>query len=187
LLLKASAQTVFGSSDSSSLLLTAGLGARVEDSGVQNLSLDTSVKYTRRQSKKRLLFLGISASYGHNLDLDQLFEMGGDSGLRGYPLRYQTGDKRAVLTVEHRYFTDWHPFRLFRVGGAVFFDAGRVWGEQPGSSSQSGLLRDVGFGLRIASDRSGVGRMTHIDVAFPLDGGQGIDDVQFLVSTKKSF
>jgi len=187
LVVNASAQTGFGHSDSSSLLFTTGFGARVEDSGVQNLSLDANAKYTRRQSKKRLLYLGLSASYGYNLDLDQLFEMGGDSGLRGYPLRYQTGDKRAVFTIEQRYFTDWYPFRLFRVGGAVFFDAGRVWGDQPGSSAQAGLLRDVGFGLRIASDRSGFGRVTHIDVAFPLDGGQEIDDVQFLISTKKSF
>jgi len=29
--------------------------------------------------------------------------------------------------------------------------------------------------------------MTHIDVAFPLDGGQKIADVQFLIATRKSF
>ena len=49
------------------------------------------------------------------------------------------------------------------------------------------LLRDVGFGLRIGNDRSGFGRMIHIDVAMPLDGDSQIDGVQFLVSTKKSF
>ena len=187
LIVDASAQTGFGSSDKNSLLLAAGLGARVEDRGVQNLSLNASAKYFRRQSKKRLLYVGFTGSYGRNLDLDQLFEMGGDSGLRGYPLRYQTGDKRAVLTVEQRYFTDWYPLHLFRVGGAVFFDVGQVWGGQPGSSSQAGLLRDIGFGLRISGDRSGLGRMVHLDVAVPLDGDQQIDDFQFLISTKKSF
>jgi hypothetical protein len=187
LIVDASAQSGFGSSEKNSLLLATGLGARLEESGVQNLSLHASAKYFRRQSKKRLLYVGFNGSYGHNLDLDQLFEMGGDSGLRGYPLRYQTGDKRAVLTIEQRYFTDWYPLHLFRVGGAVFFDVGRVWGDQPGSSSQAGLLRDVGFGLRISGDRSGVGRMVHIDVAIPLDGDQQIDDFQFLISTKKSF
>jgi len=187
LIIDASAQTGFGSSEKNSLLLAAALGARVEDSGVQNLSLDASAKYFRRQSKKRLLYIGFNGSYGRNLDLDQFFEMGGDSGLRGYPLRYQSGDKRAILTVEQRYFTDWYPMHLFRVGGAVFFDVGQVWGDQPGSSSQAGLLRDVGFGLRISGDRSGLGRMVHIDVAIPLDGDQEIDDFQFLISTKKSF
>ncbi len=187
LIVGASAGTGFGTSKQSLLLLTSNLSARVERDGVQNLALSGGAKFFKRQSEKRLFYVGVSGSFGHNLDLDQLFMMGGDNGLRGYPLRYQTGDKRALLTVEQRYFTDWYPFRLFRIGGAVFFDAGKVWGDTAASTTQAGLLRDVGFGLRIASNRSGVGRMIHIDVAFPLDGEDGIDTVQFLVSTKKGF
>ena len=187
LILDASAQTGFGSSESSSLLLAASLGGRVEDAGVRNLLLDTSARYFKRQSEKRLLYIGLNASYGQSLDMDQYLQLGGDNGLRGYPLRYQTGDKRALLTVEQRYFTDWYPWRLFRVGGAVFFDVGRVWGDSPVDRSNSELLRDIGFGLRIGNDRSGLGRMTHIDIAMPLDGDSQIEDLQFLVSTKKSF
>ena len=187
LLVAASAQTGFGTSKRSSLMLATDVSARVEAGGVQNFALHGSAKYFKRQSEKRLFHIALSASLGHNLDLDQMFTMGGESGLRGYPLRYQTGEKRAILTVEQRYFTDWYPFRLFHVGSAVFFDVGRVWGEAPSASTQSGLLRDVGFGLRIGNSRSGFGRMTHIDVAIPLDGDSQIDDIQFLVSTKKSF
>ncbi len=187
LIFNTSAQTGFGNSKGSSLLLAADLGARFEGSGVENLLLDTSARYFKRQSDKRLLYVSLNASYGQSLDLDQHLQLGGDSGLRGYPLRYQSGDKRALLTVEQRYFTDWYPWRLFRVGGAVFFDVGRVWGDSPVQRSNSELLRDVGFGLRIGNDRSGLGRMTHIDIAMPLDGDAQIEDLQFLVSTKKSF
>jgi len=183
----ATAETGFGTSRRSSLLLASDISARVEGGGVQNLALNGSAQYFKRQSEKRLLYVGLSGSFGQNLDLDQLFMMGGDNGLRGYPLRYQTGDKRAQLTVEQRYFTDWYPFRLFRVGGAVFFDVGKVWGDTALATTQQGLLRDVGFGLRIGNNRSGLGRMTHIDVAFPLDGDDRIKNVQFLVSTRKSF
>jgi Omp85 superfamily domain len=187
LLLDTSFQKGFGSSERHSLLLAAGLNARVEDTGVENLLLDTSARYFKRQSEKRLLYIALNASYGQSLDLDQHLQIGGDSGLRGYPLRYQGGDKRALLTVEQRYFTDWYPWRLFKVGGALFFDIGRVWGDSPVQGTNAELLRDVGFGLRIGNDRSGFGRMIHIDVAMPLDGDSQIDDVQFLVSTKKSF
>ena len=31
------------------------------------------------------------------------------------------------------------------------------------------------------------GKMIHIDVAFPLDGDPSIDDVQFLLESKRSF
>jgi outer membrane translocation and assembly module TamA len=107
--------------------------------------------------------------------------------LRGYPLRYQGGDARALFTVEQRYFTDWYPFRLFRVGGAVFFDAGRTWGPAPLAAPNLGLLKDAGFGLRFGNARSGLGNVIHVDVAFPFDGDNSIKRVQFLVQTKQSF
>jgi hypothetical protein len=186
-LLNIGAQTGFGSSEDSSLILASKLAGRLEQGGAQNVTLDASASYYKRQSDRRLLYMGLSGTYGNNADLDQLLVLGGETGLRGYPLRFQTGDSRAVFTIEQRYFTDWYPFRLFHVGGAVFFDVGRTWGDSPVGAADSQLLRDVGFGLRIGSGRSGLGRMIHVDVAVPLDDTDGIDGVQFLVSTRKGF
>ena len=73
------------------------------------------------------------------------------------------------------------------MGAAVFFDAGRTWGNRYGNAGGDGVLRNVGFGLRLGNTRSGQGRMLHIDLAFPLDGDDGIDDVQFLIQSRKSF
>jgi len=186
-ILNAAAQTGFGSSEKRSLILASNVTTRVEDDGPQDLLLDVSAKYYSRHAEGRLFYASLSGSYGHNLDIDNPMMLGGDNGLRGYPLRYQTGDKRALLTLEQRFFTDWYPLRLFRVGGAIFFDAGRTWGRSPVSNRDNELLKDVGFGLRIGNTRSGQGRMTHIDLSFPLDGDQGIKDVQLLVETRKSF
>jgi hypothetical protein len=186
-IVSAQAKTGFGSSLSSSLLLASGLTTRWEFDGLQNLALDASAKYYKRQSEKRLFYASLSGTYGHNLDADNQLYLGGDNGLRGYPLRYQGGDKRALLTVEQRIFTDWYPFRLFRVGAAVFFDAGRTWGINPVGSSNLGLLKDVGFGLRIGNTRSGLYDMIHVDLAFPLDGDDSIDNVQLVIETKKGF
>jgi hemolysin activation/secretion protein len=114
--------------------------------------------------------------------------LGGDNGLRGYPLRYLSGDKSALLTIEQRFFSDWYPFRLFRVGGAIFFDAGRTWGQSPGGSENPGLQTDVGFGLRLGNARSGLARMIHVDLAFPLGSDDdSIDNVQLLIEAKSSF
>ena len=186
-LLNVRAQTGFGNSDSSSLLLATQLGGRVEQDGARNVSLNVSAKYYKHQSERRRLYMNLSGTYGRNLDLDQYLVLGGDTGLRGYPLRFQTGDKRALFTIEQRYFTDWYPFRLFHVGGALFFDVGRTWGGSPVGTSGKQLLKDVGLGLRIGSSRSGLGRMIHVDLAVPLDDKDGIDGIQFLVSTRKSF
>jgi hemolysin activation/secretion protein len=107
--------------------------------------------------------------------------------LRGYPLRYQTGSSRALLTLEQRYYTDWFPFRLFYVGGAVFFDAGRTWGRGAVGEPSLGLLKDVGFGLRLGNARGAFGSVLHFDIAFPLDRTSDIDSVQLLIETKQSF
>ena len=66
----------------------------------------------------------------------------------------------------------------------MFFDAGKVWNDRPG---QDDVLRNVGVGLRLGNSRSGLGRMTHIDIAYPVDGDQSISSLQFLVETRKSF
>ncbi len=91
------------------------------------------------------------------------------------------------MTAEQRYFTDWYPFRLFRVGGAIFADVGRTWGENPVGGAPAGWLKDIGVGLRLGSTRSTGRDVVHIDIAFPLDGDPSIDDVQFLLESKRSF
>ena len=121
------------------------------------------------------------------LDADQQILLGGDNGLRGYPLRYQTGEHSALLSVEQRFFTNWFPWRLFQVGGAVFFDVGRVWGQDPRGEPTLGTLSDVGFGLRLASPRAGSRQMIHVDLAFPLNRSDSIDAVQLLIESKRAF
>jgi hemolysin activation/secretion protein len=168
-------------------LLSGALQGRLESGELRNAILDGALRYYVRQSERRLFFATLEGSVGRELDLDTQILLGGDNGLRGYPLRYQGGEARAMLTVEQRYFTNWYPFRLVRVGAAAFFDIGRTWGESPVSTPSLGLLKDVGIGLRLGNSRSGLGNIIHIDLAFPLDGDSTIDDMQFLVETKERF
>lgn len=117
---------------------------------------------------------------------DQLL-LGGDNGLRGYPLRYQSGNQRVLLTLEERVYTDWYLFQLIRVGGAVFFDLGRAWGGPFENLANPGWLRDLGFGLRLLNDRTSSRNVVHVDLAFPLDPDANIKKVQFLVKTYLTF
>jgi outer membrane protein assembly factor BamA len=165
-------------------LLSSGLTGRWGRDGAEDFLLDGSVRYYWRDWGDHLLFFTLDGAVAGNLDPEKQLLLGGDSGLRGYPLRYQDGDARLLFTVEQRFFTDWYPFHLAHVGGAVFFDAGRTWG---GGASQLGLLRDVGLGLRLSSSRSGLGNVIHFDLAFPLDGDPSIKSMQWLVTTKASF
>jgi hypothetical protein len=187
LVFSATAGYGFASSHGETLLFASTLDGRLENGTPQNTVLTGSFHYYFRQSEHMLFYSGIDASAGRNLDLDNQLLLGGDNGLRGYPLRYQDGTSRALLTIEERYFTNWYPFRLFRVGGAAFMDVGRTWGTAPLAEPSLGLLRDVGFGLRFGNSRSGLGNIIHVDLAFPLDGDPSINKVQFLVVTKETF
>jgi len=186
-LLSGGARTSISRSKADSILLSSYLTTRLENGGARNFMLSMDAKYYHRQSEKRLLFIRLNGIYGHELDLDNQVLLGGDNGLRGYPLRYQSGDKSALLTIEQRFFTDWYPFRLFRVGAAMFFDVGRTWGEGPLKTGNDGMLKDIGVGLRLGNSRSGLGRMIHADIAYPLDGDSSISNVQFIVELKQSF
>ena len=182
-----SASRSFGDLAKSAVLLSANASGRVESGNAVNALLSARARYYKQQSDQRTFFTTISATYGNNLDLDNPVELGGASGLRGYPLRYQSGDSKVLLTVEQRYFWNWYPFRLVRVGGAIFADTGRTWGDNPIGGESLGWLSDVGFGLRLAPTRTGTRSIIHVDVAFPLDGDDSIDSVQFLIESKRSF
>lgn len=177
----------FGELSKKALLVSGTLSGRMEDGRSRNVLLSLNGRYYNKQTEKHTLVATAEGVHGHSLDLDTVVELGGDTGLRGYPLRYQTGDSKLLLTVEQRYFTDWYPFRLFRIGGAIFADVGRVWGDSAVGEYRHGWLRDVGFGLRFASTRTGFRKMVHLDIAFPLDGGNSIDNVQILLESKRTF
>lgn len=170
-----------------SLILAADASGRFEDGNLANGLLGAEARYYFRQSQRRLFFAGLSATGGSNLDADEQVLLGGDNGLRGYPLRYQAGTGRWLFTAEQRMFSNWFPFQLFNVGGAVFFDMGSSIGRDPLGSEPQGVLKDVGVGLRLGNSRSALGNVLHIDVAFPLDGDSSISSLQIVVETKRSF
>jgi outer membrane protein assembly factor BamA len=187
IMLAAKARRGFAFGGLQTLFLTSDFASRVEQGRARNLIADASAAYYWRWDPERVFYVGLATTVTDALDPDMQLLIGGDNGLRGYPLRYESGTSRALLTVEQRFYTDWFPFRLVRVGGALFGDVGRTWGRGAVGNSDPGLLRDIGFGLRLGNSRSGLGNVLHIDVAFPLDGVSAIDKVQFLIETKQSF
>jgi hypothetical protein len=175
-------------SDKSSLLFAGSLDGRYEEGNFADTLLSASARYYHRQSERRLFYAGLSVDAGEKLDADRELMLGGDTGLRGYPLRYQGGQGRWLMTLEQRFFTDWYPFRLVHVGAAAFVDVGGTWGRDPFASSNTHkVLSDVGVGLRLGNSRSGLGNVLHIDFAFPVNGDKSLKSMQVTVETKRSF
>ena len=187
-IIRAEASRGFRLSEEKSLFLHGSYSGRIEGNAAADSLLSGGVRFYRESGPKTVFFAGLSADVGHELDADHELSIGGDTGLRGYPLRYQSGSGRALLTLEERFFTKYSLWRLASVGGAVFFDVGRSWGDSAfGPTQNQGLLKDVGIGLRLGSRRSSLGNVLHIDLAFPLDGPKSISSAQLLIETKQSF
>lgn len=169
------------------LIHSLGFYSRVEGDMLANASIDWSSRYYLRQSVHRVFFASLSGTVTSHRDPEEQLLLGGDNGLRGYPLRYQAGDQSALVTLEQRFYTDWQPLKLFNVGAAVFVDSGRTWGRDEFAAPPAGWLTDVGLGLRLGSARSGLGNVLHIDLAFPLNRTSDIDSLQLLIETRRSF
>lgn len=169
------------------LTVAARLSAHYFDGQTQRQKLGAQLRYYVPQSPRWLFYAGASADIVTRPAVDDLLLLGGDNGLRGYPLRYQAGARRALFTVEERFYTDLYVWRLFRVGGAAYLDVGRAWGGDNSNASNPAWLGNTGFGLRIVSARSAFSNVLHIDIAFPINATSDIKKLQFLVKTKASF
>ncbi|MFL6582839.1 MAG: BamA/TamA family outer membrane protein [Burkholderiales bacterium] len=169
------------------LMTAATLSGQYGDGRVERQLLGGAAQYYLPHAGRAVFYSSLSGGALRNPQINDMIMLGGDNGLRGYPLRYQSGNQQALFTLEERVYTDWYPFRLFRVGGAVFYDVGRAWGGDFQNTANPGWLSDVGFGLRILSCRSAFGNVLHADIAFPLHGDSDIRSVQFLLRSKATF
>lgn len=173
--------------DNQSLFLTGDFAGRWESAGLRDAVPQSEARYYHRQSSHALFYASVRGAEALSPDLDHQLLLGGDNGLRGYPLKYQSGTGSLLVSAEERLYTDWYPLRLFHIGAVVFADAGRTWGSDVAGEPPPGWPSDFGVGLRIGNARSGPGNVLHFDVAVPSSRQPGIDSVQFLVETRHSF
>lgn len=129
------------------------------------------------------LYLSGKITQQSNLLPGEQILLGGETGLRGYPTGYQTGDKSVLLTAEKRFHFDWYPLHIAKLGAVAFTDVGTAWG---GDNEQK-ILADIGLGLRIVPTRSSSEKSLHLDLAIPLTDRGEVDSIQFLIKTRKSF
>lgn len=171
------------------LLLASASGSTRWNNGTENMHVGARLSYYARNFRENVFYLGLEGDVVEDADLESQILLGGDTGLRGYPIRLQAGDRRWLATIEQRFFSNREFFHLLHFGAAVFADIGRAWYKNPprGFAVERDTLRDVGIGLRIGSSRSSKSAMVHLDVAFPLDGPENIKSMQWLVSSSETF
>jgi len=136
--------------------------------------------YWRPSPESRHTVVGaVTAAGGWRTTVPFQLTLGNRSGLRGLPRNAATGARRAVFSLEDRFYIGWPYPQLFDLGGVAFVDVGRSWAGGYVFGTDPEFFASVGVGLRTAFP-PGSRRTYRLDVAVPVAGGGGLSD--FVVS-----
>lgn len=155
-------------SGSTNLFYNISLSGSTGAGQASNVVLSQVAESYWRMSPRQTFYARLGFDAGIHLDAQNQLLLGGDTGLRGYPSRQFAGDRRLLLTLEHRFFSDWEIFQLVRIGFAGFADVGDAWYGETGEKF-SDLHSDLGFGLRFGVSRSSIASVSRLDLAYSLD------------------
>jgi len=117
----------FGNNDNLWLVSAAADGMFGVNSGDQ-LKLKLQAENFYRLSSSFTLYHKLAYEHRNKVWLDDPLTLGGDSGLRGYPVQYQHGNQSWLATAELRWYPHLTLYQLIDVGFVAFVDAGRVSG-----------------------------------------------------------
>ncbi|AOT10160.1 ShlB/FhaC/HecB family hemolysin secretion/activation protein [Pseudoalteromonas luteoviolacea] len=158
----------------------------VEKNETENLITQLNLEYHFNTGNYQSWYTQFNITHGKHLTEDKQLTLGGETGLRGFPARYLQGDRRVVLNIEKRYYWEYDLFQLFKVGGAAYFDIGRVDGKTLFTQNHK-FYKNMGFGIRMAPSRANSGLVLHLDLAAPIDKPASVDSVQWHFTVKNRF
>jgi hypothetical protein len=174
--------------DKALLLMNVALNGDIYEQQDHRLLLSLNTEYFYNIDSSWGVYLSNTNVVSNNQYLDQPVTIGGDTGLRGFPLQYQHGEQSIQFSSEIRYYPHINLFKLFDLAGTAFFDTGKAFGDSVVDNAEDAWLYSVGIGARLYSPHSaGSNQVIHIDFAFPQSDNADIDSFEIRVEAKQSF
>ncbi len=174
--------------DKALLLMNIAFSGDLYEQKDHRLLLNFTTEYFYNINPSWGFYLGNTNVLSKNQYLDKPVTIGGNTGLRGFPLQYQHGEYSVKLTSEIRYYPHINLFKLFDLAGAAFFDAGRAFGDYQTKNSEDAWLYSIGIGARLYSPHAARShQVIHIDFAFPQSDNLDINNFEIRVEAKQSF
>ena len=170
------------------LLMGLTMNGNIYQHGNNRILSSLNTEYFHRFSNSWGFYFNNVNVFSNNQYLDRPVTVGGNTGLRGFPLQYQHGENSIKLTSELRYYPQINLYKLFDIAGVIFFDASKAFGKVIEDNIETNWLYSAGIGLRLYSPHSGGNHnIIHLDLAFPQSDNPNIDSVEIRVQAKKSF
>lgn len=143
-----------------------------------------SYEHFYRVNDARTWYLKARFSAADNPYVDRPLSLGGETGLRGYPLEYQHGNRQWLVTLEKRFYPKLNFYQLLDVAFVGFVDAGRNYGETPYVNQEDSALASIGFGVRFFLTRSSGRNVINLNFSQPVNSDFVKDfDVSIIVKT----
>ena len=163
-------------------------GELYSNSEVENrLLLNINTEYFYKFNDRWGAYFKNANQFSKNQFLDSPIVLGGESGVRGYPLQYRHGKNSTQFTFETRYYPHINIYKLLELGGAAFIDTGRVFGQSDQLASQSNWMTSIGLGARFFSTHSSESNVIHVDIIKPISSAPNVNSVEFRITSKHSF
>ena len=148
--------------------LEASASGRIAAGTGENAVTQIDLRHYYLGLPRQTLVVHAEQTWGHNLDGEKQFVLGGESGLRGYDNRRFDGNKRLLLNVEDRLYLVYDWLHLVSVALAGFADAGYAW--RAGEGQDLGdVVGNIGLGFRFDVTRGGSGTVIRLDYAYPVN------------------
>ncbi|MEE4250630.1 MAG: hypothetical protein V2I38_08580 [Alcanivoracaceae bacterium] len=160
---------------------------RRDDSELVSTFFAAEARYYYFINRRNRWFAALRLDRADGIREDEQLSSGGADVLRGYPIYTQRGDRRWLMSLERRHFTDWHLYNLIRIGGAAYIDVGRTWDSSDSIAQIDETLANAGLGLRISSSKARADRILHVDFAVPLAAREYVDGYQIVIVGKVEF
>lgn len=119
-----------------------------------------------------------------NQRFDNPTALGGDNGVRGYPIQYQHGKRYWSTSVELRLNPHITYYQVVNVSWAAFIDAGRAWGDTVADNVISKRMSSIGIGARLFSSHSSQQNVVHVDLIKPMVPGANVNSWEWRVQVK---
>ena len=121
---------------------------------------------------------------------DESMVLGGETGLRGFPIMYLHGQHSTQFSLEARYYPNINIYKLFELGAAAFIDTGKVLKQNDdlqNTPNSNDWNTSIGLGARFYSTQTSEGRVIRIDIIKPITDDINVNNGEFRVTTKYSF
>jgi outer membrane protein assembly factor BamA len=151
-------------SDSQYLLMKANTSGHFRNRDLFRVKQKYKVLYYNQSLPFQTIVFGLTG-----LDLTRQlkyvqYNLGGTSGLRGYPANQFSGTKALIINLEDRFFSKLEVL-TFCLGGAVFVDGGYAWNNSRHINLLADLRWDFGIGLRLGPTKAFSNRVIRLDLA----------------------